>query len=84
MTNFNIYEQDPAKRVALGKLREKQIADALRQQHGLDIRNATDFQDKHRKIDRWLHVSNERVPLQIKFRNKGDDLLFEVYDKFFG
>lgn len=82
--NFNIYEPDPNKRVALGKLRESQIANALRDQAGLDIRDATEAQDKYRKIDRWIFQGNQRVPLQIKFRTKGDDLLFEVYDTFRG
>lgn len=81
---FNIYEPDPTKRVALGKIRESQIADALRNQAGLDIRDATEAQDKYRKIDRWIFQGNQRVPLQIKFRTKGDDLLFEVYDTFRG
>lgn len=82
--SFNIYERDPAKRVALGKVREAQIADALRDQHHLDIRNATETQDKFRKIDRWIFQNGKRIPLQIKFRTKGDDLLFEVYDTFRG
>lgn len=81
---FNIYEPDPTKRVALGKIREAQIADALRDQAHLDIRVATESQDKYRKIDRWIFQGNQRVPLQIKFRTKGDDLLFEVYDTFRG
>jgi hypothetical protein len=81
---FNIYEPDATKRVALGKLRESQIANALKNQHHLDIRDATDSQDKFRKIDRWLFMNGALVPLQIKFRNKGDDLLFEVYDTFRG
>lgn len=83
-TTFDIYEPDPAKRVALGKVREAQIADALRDQHRLDIRDATESQDKFRKIDRWIYQNGRRVPLQIKFRTKGDDLLFEVYDTFRG
>lgn len=81
---FNIYEPDPTKRVALGKIRETQIANALRDQAHLDIRDATESQDKYRKIDRWIFQGNQRVPLQIKFRTKGDDLLFEVYDTFRG
>jgi len=81
---FNIYERDPTKRVALGKVREGQIADALRDQIGLDIRAASDNEDKFRKVDRWVHQNGNRTPLQIKFRNKGDDLLFEVYDTFRG
>jgi len=80
--NFNIYERDPVKRVASGKVREAQIADALRDQIGLDIRDATENQDKFCKIDRWLFQNGNRIPLQIKFRTKGDDLLFEVYDTF--
>lgn len=82
---FDIYEPDPAKRVASGKAREAQIANALRDQCGLDIREGTDYQDKYRKIDRWVYNSNgPRTPLQIKFRQKGSDLLFEVYDTFLG
>lgn len=85
--NFNIYEPDPAKRVALGKLRERQIANALRDQANLDIRDATESQDKYRKIDRWIYPNknfngSNPIPLQIKFRTKGNDLLFEVYDTF--
>lgn len=84
-TFFNIYESDRAKRVELGKIREGQIADALRDQCGLDIRDATEFQDKHQKIDRWVHPENgPRIPLQIKFRQNGNDILFEVYDTFYG
>lgn len=72
-------------RVKHGRVRENQIAEALRVQHHLPIKDATEHEDKMRKVDRWIHYPDQPpVALQIKFRETGSDLLFEVYDKFFG
>ena len=75
---------DPRTRVRIGQAREKQIAEALRDQAGLPITDATADEDKDRKVDRWLDYPSGRVALQIKYREVGQDLLFEVYDKWFG
>lgn len=75
---------DTYTRVRHGVNRERQIATALRDQVGLKIRDATAFEDKERKIDRWIDYPNGPVALQIKYREVGQDLLFEVYDKWFG
>lgn len=74
---------DSETRVLHGKERERQIANALKVQHNLPIADATEFEDKERKIDRWLEYPGGRVALQIKYREIGDDLLFEVFDKWF-
>lgn len=72
-------------RVRLGKLRESHIADALKDQVGLRIVEASDRDDKERaKVDRWIDDNGHLVGLQIKFRETGDDLLFEVFDKWHG
>lgn len=71
-------------RVRHGKERERQIANALRDQIGLPIKDASDFDDMERKVDRWIAYPNGRIALQIKYREVGEDLLFEVYDRFFG
>jgi hypothetical protein len=77
--------QDNATRVRHGKKRESQIANALRDQAGLSIMDASDSEDKERKIDRWLvNADGSRTAVQIKYRETGDDLLFEVFDKFYG
>lgn len=75
---------DPRIRVQHGKERERQIARALKEQAGLPIQEASDRDDKDRKVDRWIAYPTGRVALQIKYRETGEDLLFEVYDKWFG
>lgn len=75
---------DPRTRVRHGRERERQIAIALRDQVGLPIRDASEFEDKERKVDRWIVYPTSKVALQIKYREVGEDLLFEVYDKWFG
>lgn len=75
---------DNGTRVRHGLNRERQIADALKNQAGLPIEDASGFEDRERKVDRWIAYPGKRVALQIKYRETGEDLLFEVYDKFFG
>jgi hypothetical protein len=55
----------------------------LRDQVGLPILDASEFEDKERKVDRWIAYPTGKVALQIKYREVGEDLLFEVYDKWF-
>lgn len=74
---------DPRTRVKHGRERERQIALALRDQVGLPIQDASEFEDKERKVDRWIAYPTGKVALQIKYREVGEDLLFEVYDKWF-
>ena len=74
---------DSLTRVRHGLERERQIANALKVQIGLPIADASEFEDKERKVDRWLEYPEGRVALQIKYREVGDDLLFEVFDKWF-
>jgi hypothetical protein len=71
-------------RVRNGRRREGQIADALKQQHGLNLVEPTDHEDKIRKIDRWLVDGTSRTAVQIKYRESGDDLLVEVFDRWDG
>ena len=75
---------DSRDRVRHGRKREGQIADALRDQVGLPLEDATEREDKERKIDRWLVKDGKRTAVQIKYRETGDDLLVEVFDKWFG
>lgn len=75
---------DTRTRVQRGLKRENQIAEALRDQAGLQIVDATPDEDKERKVDRWIESPEGRIAVQIKYREVGTDLLFEVYDKFNG
>lgn len=67
-----------------GRRREGQIADALKEQHGLNLVEPTDGEDRYQKIDRWLVEGDKRTAVQIKYRESGDDLLVEVFDRFHG
>lgn len=72
-------------RVQHGVERERQIAVALREQAGLPIVDSSPEDDKERnKVDRWIDYPHGRVALQIKYRETGNDLLFEVFDRFHG
>ena len=71
--------QENAERVRHGKTREGQIARALSEQHALKLEDATETEDKHQKIDRWLVDGDKKTAVQIKYRETGDDLLFEVF-----
>lgn len=71
-------------RVKHGKNREAQIADALVTQCGVPLEDATEVEDKTHKIDRWLVEGDKRTAVQIKYRETGDDLLFEVFDRWDG
>lgn len=66
-----------ADRIAAGKITEKAILDALRKQ-GVVIENATPEEDSNDKIDGWIVENGTRNALQVKFRETGDDILFEV------
>ena len=81
--NYKAGSLDDATRVRYGRTREAQIAYALREQVGLPILAATEYEDKHCKVDRWIAYPNKRVALQIKYREVGEDLLFEVYDTWY-
>jgi len=73
-----------SQRIVIGRNRESQIADALVEQHGLKLEDASFSEDCFAKVDRWLLEGNKRTAMQIKYRETGDDLLFEVYNKFDG
>lgn len=65
-------------RVQAGKRIESKILDALRAK-GFKIDNPTSTEDMHDKIDGWwVTKENKRFPLQIKFRQSGDDILVEL------
>jgi len=66
-----------ADRIAAGKATEKVILDALRKQ-GVVIEDATPEEDSDDKIDGWIVKDGIRYALQVKFRETGDDILFEV------
>jgi hypothetical protein len=65
-------------RISAGKVVEKTILDSLRQK-GYKIEDPTPAEDKEDKIDGWwITPKNDRWPLQVKFRETGDDILFEL------
>jgi len=71
-------------RVRLGRLREGQVAKALTEQCNLCFEDSSHDEDCTNKIDRWLVRDGKRYGVQIKVRESGKDLLFELVDRFYG
>lgn len=76
------YTQNRRERVETGRTKEGHIAKALKEQHNLTILHATDQEDKEQKIDRWLIKDGKKIAVQIKYRETGEDILFEVFDRW--
>lgn len=65
-------------RIQAGKKVELNILNALRQK-GIKIDPPTSHEDMVDKIDGWwIGKSDSRHPVQVKFRQSGDDILFEL------
>jgi hypothetical protein len=64
-------------RVEAGKAVEKEILDVLRKA-GVVIEEPTAEEDMQDKIDGWLVKNGKRIPIQVKFREGGDDVIFEI------
>jgi len=69
--------QDIDQRVQYGKSIEKQIFDSL-VQCGMKLREPSTQEDKYDKVDGWWDTPSGEKPIQIKYRDTGDDILFEV------
>lgn len=73
---------DYDQRVDAGKRVEKKILDSLRAK-GMKIDDPTSSQDMMDKIDGWwLGKNNQKYPVQVKFRQSGNDILFEIVKDF--
>jgi hypothetical protein len=67
------------KRVSFGLTQEDKILNAAKNNCKLNLSKSSDYEDKYLKIDAWWSQdSGSKVPLQIKYRDTGNDLLFEV------
>jgi hypothetical protein len=64
-------------RVTYGKGIEKQIFDNL-VACGMKLREPSSSEDMYDKIDGWWDRGGNEEPIQIKYRDTGDDILFEV------
>ena len=64
-------------RVQYGKSIEQQIFQSLIK-CGLKLREPSSKEDMYDKIDGWWTTPQGEVPIQIKYRDTGDDILFEV------
>jgi hypothetical protein len=76
--------QDKSERIKYGKDIESKIVQALTNQYGWNIVPPSSNQDKFDKIDGTLISSSEALPvslpapIQIKYRDTGNDILMEV------
>lgn len=70
--------QDYNTRVNAGKKMEAAIIQKLREK-GLKVRPASRREDMYDKIDLWVTIQGKEQPTQIKQREVGDDVIFEIY-----
>jgi hypothetical protein len=75
-------DKDNNARIHSGKKVESIIIDKL-SKNGFNITKASDSDDMIKKVDVWIKQGNEKVGVQIKFRETGKDILFEVFDTFY-
>jgi len=78
ITPGSMATQDYQSRVFQGKGLEAEVYNRL-VRAGLDVRPASRQEDMHDKIDLWIRVRGQEYPAQIKQRQVGDDIVFEVY-----
>lgn len=70
---------DYATRIAQGRGLESEIKDRIKTEWGWDILPSTPNEDKHLGIDGWINDPTQgRVPVQIKARTSGSDILWEA------
>ena len=86
---YGMFQQSPAgienkyqvhrERVAFGKGKESVIMDAMRDV-GWSVKPARDQEDYMQHIDAWVKKTPQSaaIPVQIKYRDAGDDILLEV------
>jgi hypothetical protein len=72
---------DYKSRVNAGKNKESKIISQLKK-FGVDIEEPTPEEDMYDKIDGWINQNGKRTSVQIKFRESGDDILFEIMKDF--
>jgi hypothetical protein len=74
----NITSEEYSTRVTYGKTIEKYILDELKK-NDMVIQESSEYEDMHSKIDGYIvNEKGLRIPLQIKYRETGDDIIFET------
>jgi len=86
-SNYNrsnmIATKSTRERVEAGKKVEQAIIAKLNQ-IGMNISQPTSSEDLIGKVDAWYtNKAGLKVGIQIKYRESGNDLLFEVFDTFY-
>lgn len=65
-------------RVQFGKNIESKVIEALKRELGWEIEPPSAADDMYGKIDGWLVQAGHKVGIQVKYRDTGNDILFEV------
>jgi hypothetical protein len=71
-------------RVKAGENIEEEICECLNSNYGWNLQVATFAENTRKKIDRWIDGKKGRIPVQVKARATGDDILYCLYQPFFG
>lgn len=73
----NISSEQYGVRVTYGRKIESYIKEILIS-HGYVIMDSTQKEDKYDKIDGYITIDNIIQPMQIKYRETGNDIVFEI------
>lgn len=65
------------KRINAGKKIEQILIIQLKQR-GVLIDCSTENDDMYEKIDAWIYIQNKKHSVQLKIRENGDDIIFEI------
>jgi hypothetical protein len=64
-------------RVEYGRKIERLICNELTKQ-GVSVIEPLIYEDKYLKIDGYICVDEDKIPIQVKYRSNGNDILMEV------
>lgn len=71
-------------RVRKGEEAEERICECLNIQYGWNLKKASFSENARKKIDRWLPGKSGDIPVQVKGRATGEDILYCLYEPFYG
>jgi len=77
MQNDTSNIKDYSTRISAGKSIESKIIQSLRDR-GIDIALPSKQEDMYDKIDGWITKDGKKHSVQIKYREGGDDIIFEI------
>jgi len=81
---MGLNELSPKTRVKRGEKIEDEICECLNEHYGFGLEKASFVENTRKKIDRFIQGKTGRIPVQVKGRFSGDDILYDLYEPYCG